>query len=387
MKNLFAPDGPYQKMTKASDTSTSSSDKPKKKGDGHSSLALWRKIPHLLNVFQYKLHPEQRGDDSLDYEPIHLHVTPAEIQPGGSVWMQPASNLQAGHGVVSKNELKPENFRFLLEQVPAVRTIEFSGQVDPFHCPYLLQLVEVAYKFNGAESTIYTDGTLLADAIESLVKSHVHTLVIRIHGHKPSQYARLTELPPSRFLQIHNNIVNLLQRRQQTKGALEIELCMTVDLHNFRDMPEMIQYAQELGVDGLRFENYLSGNPIRKSDRTLYTDQPPVMKFLQWMKSSMLPVTKFPIFLPTVLEKDMSNCRNCLDPFTTVSVDADFNISGCSRRLLYHGKSSKIWDSDFWNNDMYQWLRSIHGSIQGSPAIERVEVPVECQYCPRNIAT
>jgi hypothetical protein len=367
---------PYQSRTKPKRAGA------EKKSAVGKTFALWSQIPQWLNLFKYRLQPEQQ-EDVLDYEPIHLHVSPGETQ------LVTASGRQAPGkaGSVSKpailsHELKQDNFRFLLEQVPTVRTIEFSGRVDPFHNPYLMELVETAYKYNGAEVTIYTDGLLLEPAIDAILKSHLHTLALRTIALRPSQYARLSGLPADQYLAIQHNLLSLLQRRQQLRTSVEIDLCLMVDLHNFREIPAMIQQAETLGVDGIRFENYVSPGSARKSDRTLYTYQKPVTAFLKWVETVVLPVTRMSVTLPPLLDVDMAEYRHCLDPFTTVSVDAEFNISGCSRRLLLPRKSTKTWDQNFWNNDMYRWLRSIHGNPD---AMKPAEVPMACQHCPRNM--
>jgi len=79
----------------------------------------------------------------------------------------------------------------------------------------------------------------------------------------------------------------------------------------------------------------------------------------------------------------MSAYRHCRDAFNTVSVDSEFNVSACSQHQLLYGPLGKIWDEDFFNNPMYQWLRAIFSS-NTDPSIAP-EVPLACQACPRNM--
>jgi MoaA/NifB/PqqE/SkfB family radical SAM enzyme len=355
---------------------------------------FWNKLPRLLNMARSRMNAQQRGH-VLDYEPIHLHVNPAETHP---LLQQSKADSCSQVLAQSKDQATPavepvkqppqrlavDNFRFLLEQVPAVRTIEFSGaNRDPLENSDLLKMVDYARKFNGAESTIYTDGLLLPSLIDPILKSRLNVLSIRMHAHRPSEYALLTQNPPTRFVALRDNVALLAARKKTLASKVHIELCMTVDIHNFRDMPEMIRFAEEIGVDGVRFENYLSDGGSTRSDRTLYTNQIPVDRFLDQLKQVVISACQLRITLPVPLDPDMSDHRYCVEPYTTVSVDAEFNVSVCSRQLLQPKGGQKIWDPDFFNSCMYKWSRGIYG--RNGWETERSEVPEPCRSCPRNM--
>ncbi len=354
------------------------------------TIAFWKKLPQMLNSVHYNLKTSARGD-ILDYEPIHLHLAPAEVQSLNQSSDGNASRvLQAeSRRVENDHMLDPENFKFLLEQIPAIRTIEFSGHIDPFTNPNLLDFVTMAHKSSGAESTIYTEGTQLGAHLRRILSSPLRTLVIRLYSSKPSQAARMTGQPLSQWVNVLDNIKSLMAMRQLMKSSVEIELAFTVDIHSYRDMPEMLKFALEMGVEGVRFENYLSPQTLQKTDRTLFSNDETVMRYLEGFKNGPVAKSNLNVQLPVPLDSEMQTYRNCLDPFTTVSVDADFNISGCTRRILPHEGSGKIWDSDFWNNEMYQWLRGVHsgacGEIDASETDVDQTVPAACQSCIRNM--
>jgi pyruvate-formate lyase-activating enzyme len=345
---------------------------------------FWNKLPRLLNIARSRMKAELRGD-ILDYEPIHLHVNPVETRlsadPADSTTQAPDIQLYPS---MTYQPLSLDNFRFLLEQVPAVRTIEFSGKEhDPLENPDLLKMVDYAAKFNGAECSIETNGLLVQKLADEILRSRLHALVIRLYAHRPSLYALMAHQPLSRFVEIKSGLEYLIRQKQILKSRVEVELCMTVDIHNFREMPDMIRFAEVIGADALRFENYLSSSGDARSDRTLYTSQKPVMRYLKELKQTVLQSSRLAITLPVPLAPDMSSHRHCLEPYSTVSVDAEFNISGCSRQLLHYQHSGKVWDPDFFNNDMYQWLRSIYGPPASHAC--QPEVPLPCRSCPRNM--
>lgn len=369
-------------------------------GGGKGGGPFWNKLPRILGMGRIRLQMDAYNE-VLDYEPIHLHINPIEVHPmdfsqlpndplAGLFDKDDAESAETEYvpGKPMANAMQKlalENFRFLMDQVPAVRTIEFSGrQHDPLENPDLSKMIDYAHRFNGAESTVYTNGLLLGSFTDELLKSRLHRLVIQIHAHRPSLYALMANQPLSQFMEILENIRYLMARKRELKSPLEIELSMSVDIHNYRQIPEMIRFAEELGVDGIRLDNYLGEDPAVRSDRTLYRSQQNVVKFLESVWQKELSNGRLIVTLPILLDTDMSNHRHCLEAYGTVSVDAEFNVSACSRQLLPLPSPSKIWEEDFFNNNMYKWLRTIHSC--GQTVDCKTDVPMPCQGCPRNIA-
>lgn len=339
-------------------------------------------MPQFLNLARYTFQSLQQ-DNVLDYDPFYLHVTPAEVHPLVPKGNAP-SRIEASVSCMMGQKIGLESFRFLLDQLPSVLSIEFSGQTrDPFENPELLQMVDAAFRFNGAESTIYTDGLLLGHYIDEIVKSRLHTVVINMVAHRPSTYGLMSGKPLSQFVSILKNVEALIERKKFYRSKMAVELRMSVDVHNFQDIPAMIQFAQDLGADGIHFENYVTPDGGEKSDRSLYGHNSHIVQYLKELSQLYKSDENFVIRMPRLLEYDMSEHRHCKDAFNTVSVDSEFNVSACSRHLLLYGPLGKIWDEDFFNNPMYQWLRNIY-STNIDPYFAP-DVPLACQGCPRNL--
>jgi hypothetical protein len=337
---------------------------------------FWNRLPQLLNLARYRVLSNQQ-DAVLDYEPLHLRVNPFELQPQLALSATEMSDEKP-------SRLDKETFRFLLEQVPSIRTIEFSCQkADPLEMPDLFRWIDYAYQFNGAESTVITEGWYLASRMNDILNSRLSTLVIRIGAHRPSQYFQMTGRPIQHFMTLKNAIEELVWRKKKENPFLDLELVMRVDVHNYREMPDMIVFAENLGVQGLRIESYYAPDLDPLLDRTLFSDMPPVVRFLQWMTQTVLPVSSVSIALPALLDRDMRQHRHCVDAYSTVSVDAELNVSGCSRQLLSYPNQGKIWDENFFNNPMYQWMRAIHCTTASTEPQQ--SVPLPCQSCTRNL--
>lgn len=338
---------------------------------------LWNKLPQLLNLARYRMLSRQQ-DSVLDYEPLHLSINPLECHVH---WASSQTLDESGKRI----QLDMETFRFLLEQVPTIRTIEFScREADPLAMPDLFQLVDYAFRFNGAESTIVTEGWHLASRLSEILSSRLTKLVIPLAAHRPSQYSRMTGRPLQQFVTLKSMIEELAQRKKTENPRLEIELVMRVDVHNYLEIPHMMQFAKNLGCNGIQFENFHSPSLDPKEERTIFSDYRSIIRYLEGLAEIVIPESGLHVSLPIPLERELKENRNCLDAYSTVSVDSELNVSGCSRQLLAHDHQGKIWEEDFFNNPMYQWMRSIHckDTANGQPL---PMIPMACQQCPHNL--
>lgn len=338
---------------------------------------LWNRLPQILNLARYRMLASQ-GDNVLDYEPLHLHINPLEVTL--------STGADQGTGEVAQfTRLDKDSFRFLLDEVPTIRTIEFSCQdSDPLAVPDIFALVDYAYRFNGTESTIISEGWHLASRLSDILASRLAMLIIPLAAHRPSQYSRMTGLPLQHFVTLKSMIEELVQRKKAEGHPLEVELVMQVDVHNYLEIPQMVQFAKNLGVDGIRFENFYSPKLDPKEERTIFSDHQLIVRYLEGLAETVLPEIGITVTLPRPLERNMSQNRNCLDAYSTVSVDMALNVSGCSRQALRYEPLGKVWDEDFFNNPMYQWMRAVHCKEPPVGTLQP-EVPAACQRCPRNL--
>ncbi len=336
---------------------------------------FWSRFPQFMNWIVYELLKQQPGVVHT-YEPLHLHIfyPPDEMTPQ-TMWM--GQTPPPGHGkFLPAKPLDADTFQFVLKQMPTLRTLEFSGWGEPLRHHGIIDRVNEAWLFNKTESTIHTHGRFSTDIYRGLLTSHLKKLVINTVAHKPSAYAAITGQSASRFVDMERSLQQfLLVRSHYPDSGVFIELSMTVDVTTLHQVPEMIRYAESLGVDGVRFENYI-GDPADPTLRTLYREYAKARHFIDTLKEKDYSIQ---VTMPVLLDQDMSRHRNCGDPHTTVSLNGDLQVSPCSRHLIFSELINNIWDKDFWNSAPYQWLRVLHGSSMEP-------VPRFCQRCPMNVA-
>lgn len=342
-------------------------------------VSPFNQIPKAINLVRYRFWPDK--NPRVAYEPIHMQVQVTQ-RCGQTCTMcyGHAEHLHPNFSERSRSkDMDLKTFTYLLEQMPTLESLVFSGWGEPFLNPDLFKMVRAVHRYNGASTEVVTNGLHLADRQDEILASPLRVLVISINGHKPSMYSAMTGMNAQNFITVRDNVKALIRKRNQRRRGkqphpLRVELSMVLDTTHYREIHDMIAFAQELGVDGIRFENYTSPDH-QKSHRTLYRQDTEVLNVMMNLNPANYRIR---VTLPTLLDKEMSNHRYCRDPFTTVTVDGSCNISACSRQQLFMGRMGKVWDGDFWNNDRFQWLREVHGNGE-------FEVPLACQNCPNNV--
>ncbi len=345
------------------------------------SLLLGR-FAQLLNWIHYELLQDKNANGSYKpkaIEPVNLHIfiPEEESQPTRFHLGQAKVALRSSFNKTElPTKLDLETFKFILSQVPAIQTIEFSGWGEPFNNPDIFKMIHYARQSRNIDCHVISHGDFNNHLLKSLFTSGLSHLTINSIAHKPSAFSATTKRNPAEFMTIEKTIEQLLLVRQHYPGSqLFVEIAMVVDLMSLGQIPDMITYAEKLGVDAIRFENYLGNNPEEQSLQTVISSYKKAERFLKQIEAQPYSVQ---VTLPALLDPDMTEHRFCEDPHTTVSIDEALYISPCSRHLVFNELTHNIWDQDFWNNDQYQWLRSRHNAGGDT-------VPKACQFCPKNL--
>jgi MoaA/NifB/PqqE/SkfB family radical SAM enzyme len=337
-----------------------------------SAEAFFNRLPRLINDLRFRWMPPK--SPVVGHEPIHLQVftnalmRPYDFVPEGLAAMLAELN--------NAKALELDTFKFTLEQIPTIQTIEFSGWGEPLLVPDLFQMIQHAQNFNGARAVVVSNGLLSERYLDALFAATLEALIIRLHAHKPSTYWLMTGHPPAEYVDLKEALSGLIRQRARRRANLRIEVQLTVDTQTYTQIPEMIRFAEEMGVEGIRFNNFQSYIPEQDAYRTLFREQADILRFLNTLREEDYRIR---VQLPPLLDSNLKGFRNCRDPFTSVGVDGSCHISPCTRQLIHFQEKGNVWDPDFWNNGQYQWLRSVHQSDAST------EIPSACQGCPNNL--
>lgn len=350
---------------------------------------FWQRLPQWFNQLAIAAQAGASPSRTLvDPQHIHLFFPP---QPKGShtLWngipYQPEHPLMASiQAAMTEPPLDVASFRHALEQVPTAQSIEFSGWGDPLEHPHIFELINTAVGYNKMVTRLYThaQNPYSIEHIDRLLDSHLDHLIVQLVAHRPSLYSAIvqTRQPLSLFTQRETFIKQLMARRNEETALgkdphLFVEVTMVLDTLLIEHLNEMIEYSMALGVDGIRFENYIDLTDDSPSLRTLYDDQ---MLFDTLFQAASLYGQHIRIELPPLMSHTTDVQRQCADPHTTVSLSQQLNVSPCSHHMAVAVGDNDIWNQHFWNHADYQYLRQVHQPSGHKP------LPNACQRCPKN---
>jgi pyruvate-formate lyase-activating enzyme len=346
------------------------------------------------------------------------------------------SPLLANKGAqnVAANDKAPpmmtlETFRFLLDQVPWVKSVTFSGWGEPLLSPDLWAMVDLAWERLGAPSTVVTNGLLIEDQLNTLIRSHVAEVHFSLKAHKPSLFGQLTGMHPQVHPQLIQNLQNLLSAKRRNGLAMRVSVVFLTTRDTLGLIPEQIAFAESLGADGVIFESLMPmpglqvpglgsahGRPqaglndmftkVLRNDDMVVRDVLAQIKQQHYRIQVTLPTlvsgmsnpsaspeaspAKTIYALPPTVNQAPGLGSTCPSVMDTLTVDPEGYSSVCEKQLVFDGRMGQIWNADFWTNDRVAWLRDVHQAASTAkhaqpksctaPATD-LTLPWPCQQC------
>ena len=284
-------------------------------------------------------------------------------------------NLWKKEQQLGTKDMDFDTFNYILDFLPAVTHMTFSGWGEPMINPDLFKMIFLAHTRQKARSMLITNGLLLEARMDELLASPLHQLVISINGYSPASYQKMTGMMPEVFSSVYRQIRFLIAQKRARNSLMPVWLSIIVDVDSVFEIPQMLHLATELQVDGLQLVNYQSADPTQSSPRTITESRSSLVQYLQQIGQEKYP---FLLDLPRIMPDGPLTQRTCQDPHTAIAIDGDCNVSACTRWFLFDGRMGKIWDADFWQNSKIQWLQEVH-SPKGKD-----DLPRPCQHCPKN---
>jgi MoaA/NifB/PqqE/SkfB family radical SAM enzyme len=252
--------------------------------------------------------------------------------------------------------------------------VSFIGNGEPMLNKDFFKMVAHAREKKLSVS-MFTNGILLGQHIGDILKNNVQTINISINAANYLEYRRFTGSDQKVYEQCVDNIRELVQKKKETSHPIEVSCSIIVDKKNYKDIPEMISFAEDLGIDSLTLCHYMP-NPSKPEDakeRCIFKSDQRAWKFI---KKLALKEYKIPVSFPQLIDDNPDN-RLCRASLYSMSIDGDGNIGGCERQLLNTEGQGKYWDKDVFNNDHMKELRRCFLKHEG-------ELKGPCKTCYNN---
>lgn len=240
-----------------------------------------------------------------------------------------------------------ETFRKLIHDIHShVNVVQFFFQGEPFLNPRLPEFIQIASRYN-LYSIISTNGHFLTpERIDHLLEAELDHIIISVDGLTQATYEKY---------RVNGNLSTVVQgirelvKRRGTRIRPLIELQFIVFKHNELEVPYVLPFSKEIGVDRVTIKS-----------AQVYTEPkkwlPKAKKYRRYHEDGQLKIP-----LP----------NRCWKMWHSFEVTWDGNIIPCCFDKDAHYRFGNIHSESFhsiWKGEKYQMFR--HQLLQSRGAIE-----------------
>jgi radical SAM protein with 4Fe4S-binding SPASM domain len=263
-----------------------------------------------------------------------------------------------------------KDFVNVIERFHQAISLHLSGG-EPFLHKDFFKMVEYAHSRKMFVSAS-TNGVELDDKIDELIQSPLSVINISVDADNPNEYQKMHGSSGNTFYSVINSVRELATLRRRVESKLRIYISYVCCRDNYRKIPDIVDLAQDLGVDELEFHNLIPYDlPGFSEEQSLYEDDTEVLEIIQSVRTTR---SNLRVRMPPLLTRDMSK-RRCKMPFTTLTVQGDGRYYVCCNTISEKWSGNAMNERDIWNDSRFQHIREI--LKDGS-----VPLPEMCRVCP-----
>ena len=267
------------------------------------------------------------------------------------------------------------NFERIIDLIPHTPRISLCGVGEPFLNRDIYNMIDYAIKRKKLV-LIITNGTLLKDHIDEIVKRKIFGINISLNCTNQDEFRKLTNSTAHEFDEIVSNIQELIHKAK--KNNIKTSLSFVVSRSRLHDIEKTLAYVNDTfrGISKVMFHNmiYFGIEGEYSLEEVMTESDLEVKTFLQNIKKDF---EKYPfeIELPKLKPLDSHEIL-CNDFFTQMHVDSNGNVSGCGKSIAPSPDFGNILKegAEVWNNPFFKKMRkmSISKEFSGNPV---------CKHC------
>jgi len=202
--------------------------------------------------------------------------------------------------------------------------------------------------------------------IQDLVDSKLDALQISLDGTCPAEYKHVRGGTEQQFKNLVSNIKLIHSLKNSQKILLQINLSFIITMTNYQNIPRMIDFAIELGADGIHFQNVVDFHTeFAKNNRPLLTTDTDAINFIDSIRK---PPALKRLILPLPYHPNYGNVKHfvpCPHPFASIGINTNGNINPCFQINTNECFGNIFTELDTWNNGSFQHIREnlLHGRM------------------------
>jgi MoaA/NifB/PqqE/SkfB family radical SAM enzyme len=274
-------------------------------------------------------------------------------------------------------DLKSENLRKMIEHLPKLRRVDFTGVGEALMNRRFFDAIGVL-KSRGLYVTLNDNFTLVNEKVaRRIVELGVDQIFLSLDGASKETYEQIRA--GANFGKVIANVRRLVQiKHDMKKKRPELKINTVVCSTNYRELPAIIELAHEIGIGMVQLVNVITFESTSELQTATLQDQ--VGKKIQEARDRAKELG----ILVKVELFDKLPVQQCNFPWKRNFVTYDGYVHPCcyttqnGDRMAHNSRSlGNLVDSSFdelWNGELYSAFRK---------KMARGILPYECQHCPK----
>jgi MoaA/NifB/PqqE/SkfB family radical SAM enzyme len=248
-----------------------------------------------------------------------------------------------------------EQVKRVFSYFPSTTHLSLAGFGEPLLVENLFKVIREATG-RPMRTRIITNGTLLLERIDEIVRAKLEQISISVNSLTASDYMSACGGSASTFSNVLRGIQLLAEKRRSRKPTLHLSFVLTRDL--FNRTREIIKFAEEARVDHLDLHNLIAYSGTEDYNGMLTDDDSEVISRLQEWKKQTFRVN---VGWPKLVRKGLQMPERICGPlWDWLGVDMDGNTAGCSKAMPAKSGYGNLFEegSGVWNNGFRRKLRA-----------------------------
>jgi MoaA/NifB/PqqE/SkfB family radical SAM enzyme len=291
----------------------------------------------------------------------NLKCTMCEI----SYWTEPGGDLHA------------ENLRKMVEHLPGLKRVDLTGIGEALMNRGFFDTLRFL-KSRGMYVTLNDNFTLMTvEAARRIVELGVDQIFLSLDGATKETYERIRV--GANFEKVVTNARRLIQiKRQMRKKRPEVKVNTVVCASNYRELPEIVELAHDIGIGMVQFVNVITFDSTANLD-TVDVQREVRVKFHEALERArqLGILVKIELF-------DKLPVKQCDFPWKRNFVTYDGYVHPCCYTTQTGDRAAQNQRSfgnlishqfqDLWNGDAYSAFRK---------KMQAGILPRACEHCPK----
>jgi radical SAM protein with 4Fe4S-binding SPASM domain len=278
-----------------------------------------------------------------------------------------------------KGDLTFTQFTNMINQFPYLRQINLTGLGEALLNTDFFQMIEYAKK-KKIYVRFFDNATLLTEKrIQKLLDSGLDEIYLSIDGATAHTYEKIRK--GANYHQVRRNIKTLTcEKKDQRRSKPHIFLIMVAMKENFREVPEIVILAYQLGIPTVFIQGLqVSGKGLATADQLITQLEPQKVERIVREAKRLGKKLGITVFFPEIKPKP----HRCFWPWVSCFITVDGEIAPCC--MINQNARETLLDTYSFGNLLHEDFKEIWNNEKAKQfrrQLKTEKMPYMCSVCP-----